>query len=79
VASAALGALIALGLAALVPVWAISAPLVFLRHSTPAHPQYQLTAASRSPYPPGQRTPVLGRLGDPLAPIRLGPFAWPDS
>ncbi len=31
-------------LAALVPVWAAAAPLVFLRHSTPAHHQYQLPA-----------------------------------
>ncbi len=31
-------------LAALVPVWALSAPLLFVRHSTPAYPQYQLPA-----------------------------------
>jgi len=31
-------------LTALLPAWAISAPLVFLRHKTPVFPQYQLAA-----------------------------------
>jgi len=31
-------------LGALVPVWALAAPLLFVRHSTPAYPQYQLPA-----------------------------------
>ncbi len=31
-------------LTALVPVWALSAPLLFVGHTTPVYPQYQLTA-----------------------------------
>jgi len=30
-------------------------------------------------WPEVQRTPVLGRAGDPLAPIRLGPFTYPGD